>query len=313
LFEDNAEFGLGYRASIDKQKEFGCELLRRMAPKLGDSFADAIINASQTDESGIYDQRERVAALKQKLAGDNSSEAKMLLAIADNLVRRSVWIIGGDGWAYDIGYGGLDHVLAQGRNVNLLVLDTEVYSNTGGQASKATPMGASAKFAMAGKAMPKKDLGMIAMAYGNVYVARVAMGARDAQTVKAFLEAESYDGPSIIIAYSHCIAHGFDLAQGCEQQKLAVDSGHWPLYRFDPRRIELGESPLQMDSAAPKVALGSYVRNETRYRMVEQADPERFKHLLAAAQREVNNRFEAHINLARLTMPVKTVAEMEEK
>jgi pyruvate-ferredoxin/flavodoxin oxidoreductase len=174
-------------------------------------------------------------------------------------------------------------------------------------------MGASAKFAMAGKPLPKKDLGMIAMAYGNVYVARVAMGAKDAQTVKAFLEAESYDGPSIIIAYSHCIAHGYDLVQGCEQQKLAVDSGHWPLYRFDPRRIELGESPLQMDSPAPKVDLGAYVRNETRYRMVEQADPARFKHLLAAAQREVNNRYETHANLARLTMPTRTVAELEEK
>jgi pyruvate-ferredoxin/flavodoxin oxidoreductase len=240
-------------------------------------------------------------------------EAKRLLTLADNLVKRSVWIVGGDGWAYDIGYGGLDHVLAQGRNVNLLVLDTEVYSNTGGQASKATPMGASAKFAQAGKSLPKKDLGMIAMAYGNVYVARVAMGAKDAQTVKAFLEAESYDGPSIIIAYSHCIAHGYDLVQGCEQQKLAVDSGHWPLYRFDPRRIEQGESPLQMDSPAPKIGLGAYVRNETRYRMVEQANPENFKHLLAAAQREVNNRYEAHANLARLTMPTRTVAELEDK
>ena len=312
LFEDNAEFGFGMRLALEHQQLQAAELVRRLTPGLGD-LAAALLAADQSTEAGLIAQRQRVAALKQALAGIPAPEAKRLLTLADFLVKKSVWIVGGDGWAYDIGYGGLDHVLAQGRNVNLLVLDTEVYSNTGGQASKATPMGASAKFAMAGKAMPKKDLGMIAMAYGNVYVARVAMGARDAQTVKAFLEAESYDGPSIIIAYSHCIAHGFDLAQGCEQQKLAVDSGHWPLYRFDPRRIELGESPLQMDSAAPKVALGSYVRNETRYRMVEQADPERFKHLLAAAQREVNNRFEAHINLARLTMPVKTVAEMEEK
>ena len=306
LFEDNAEFGFGMRLALDNQQLQAAALARQLG------FA-ALLDADQGSEAGIIAQRARVADLKRTLAAMDSPDARRLLTLADHLVRRSVWIVGGDGWAYDIGYGGLDHVLAQGRNVNLLVLDTEVYSNTGGQASKATPMGASAKFAMAGKALPKKDLGMIAMAYGNVYVARVAMGARDAQTVKAFLEAESYDGPSIIIAYSHCIAHGYDLAQGCEQQKLAVDSGHWPLYRFDPRRIELGESPLQMDSAAPKVDLGAYVRNETRYRMVEQADPARFKHLLAAAQREVNNRYEAHANLARLTMPTRTVAELEEK
>jgi len=306
LFEDNAEFGFGMRLALDNQRDQAADLARRLGFK-------ALLETDQSSEAGIIAQRARVAELKRTLAGMATPEARRLLTLADNLVKRSVWIVGGDGWAYDIGYGGLDHVLAQGRNVNLLVLDTEVYSNTGGQASKATPMGASAKFAMAGKSLPKKDLGMIAMAYGNVYVARVAMGAKDAQTVKAFLEAESYDGPSIIIAYSHCIAHGYDLVQGCEQQKLAVDSGHWPLYRFDPRRIELGESPLQMDSGAPKVDLGSYVRNETRYRMVEQADPERFKHLLAGAQREVNNRYEAHANLARLTMPTRTVAELEDK
>jgi pyruvate-ferredoxin/flavodoxin oxidoreductase len=306
LFEDNAEFGFGMRLALENQQGQARELARQLG-------FEALLEADQSTEAGIIAQRARVAELKRTLAGIHSPEARRLLTLADHLVKRSVWIVGGDGWAYDIGYGGLDHVLAQGRNVNLLVLDTEVYSNTGGQASKATPMGAAAKFATAGKPLPKKDLGMIAMAYGNVYVARVAMGARDAQTVKAFLEAESYDGPSIIIAYSHCIAHGYDLVQGCEQQKLAVDSGHWPLYRFDPRRIELGESPLQMDSAAPKVDLGSYVRNETRYRMVEQADPERFKHLLAAAQREVNNRWETHANLARLTMPTATVAELEDK
>ncbi len=306
LFEDNAEFGFGMRLALDNQRTQAEDLARRLG-------FGALLDADQSTEAGIIAQRARVAGMKRTLAGMGTPEAGRLLTLADNLVKRSVWIVGGDGWAYDIGYGGLDHVLAQGRNVNLLVLDTEVYSNTGGQASKATPMGAAAKFATAGKAMPKKDLGMIAMAYGNVYVARVAVGAKDAQTVKAFLEAESYDGPSIIIAYSHCIAHGFDLVQGCEQQKLAVDTGYWPLYRFDPRRVELGESPLQMDSPAPKVDLGTYVRNETRYRMVEQADPERFKHLLAAAQREVNNRYEAHANLARLTLPVRTVAEMEEK
>jgi pyruvate-ferredoxin/flavodoxin oxidoreductase len=306
LFEDNAEFGFGMRLALDNQRVQAAGLARQLG-------FGALLEADQGSEAGLIAQRARVAELKRTLAGMASPEAQRLLTLADHLVKRSVWIVGGDGWAYDIGYGGLDHVLAQGRNVNLLVLDTEVYSNTGGQASKATPMGAAAKFATAGKTMPKKDLGMIAMAYGNVYVARVAMGAKDAQTVKAFLEAESYDGPSIIIAYSHCIAHGFDLVKGCDQQKLAVDSGYWPLYRFDPRRVTLGESPLQMDSPGPKVDLGSYVRNETRYRMVEQADPERFKHLLAAAQREVDNRYEAHANLARLTLPVRTVAELEDK
>ena len=311
LFEDNAEFGFGMRLAVEKQQEQAQEILKALAPKLGDALVTALLTADQSAEAGVIEQRKRVEELKGQLVTLKTPEAKRLHTLADYLVKKIVWIVGGDGWAYDIGYGGLDHVLAQGKNVNLLVLDTEVYSNTGGQASKATPMGAAAKFAMAGKSLPKKDLGMIAMAYGNVYVARVAMGAKDAQTVKAFLEAESYDGPSIIIAYCHCIAHGYDLVNGCEQQKLAVDSGHWPLYRFDPRRIEQGESPLQMDSPAPKIDLGAYVRNETRYRMVEQAYPEHFKHLLASAQREVINRYAAHENLAKLTMPVKTVAEME--
>ena len=213
------------------------------------------MSATQTDEAGIYDQRERVAALKQKLAGDTSSEAKMLLAIADNLVRRSVWIIGGDGWAYDIGYGGLDHVLASGRDVNVLVMDTEVYSNTGGQCSKSTPRGAVAKFAAGGKSLRKKDLGLIAMTYGDVYVASVAMGAKDEHTLKAFIEAESYPGPSLIIAYSHCIAHGIDLDRGAgaRQQRLAVETGQWLLYRFDPRRAEKGENPLQLDSTRRQI------------------------------------------------------------
>jgi pyruvate-ferredoxin/flavodoxin oxidoreductase len=305
LFEDNAEFGFGMKLAVDKQNELAKEALKALAPKVGEVLVEALLSADQGTEAGIAEQRRRVAELKAKLAALATPEAKRLTTLADNLVKRSVWIIGGDGWAYDIGYGGLDHVLAQGRNVNLLVLDTEVYSNTGGQASKATPMGAAAKFAMGGKALPKKDLGMIAMAYGNVYVARVAMGAKDTQTVKAFLEAENYDGPSIIIAYCHCIAHGYDLVKGCEQQKLAVDTGYWPLYRFDPRRIEQGESPLQLDSPAPKADLAAYVRNETRYRMVEQAFPEHFKHLLESAQREVVNRYAAHENLAKLVMPVK--------
>jgi len=312
LFEDNAEFGFGMRLAVDKNQEQALEMLARLASIVGDELVAGIVNADQTTEAGIKAQRERVVALKGKLATAKTPEAQRLLLVADYLVKKSVWIVGGDGWAYDIGYGGLDHVLAQGRNVNILVLDTEVYSNTGGQASKSTPIGAAAKFAMAGKSLPKKDLGMIAMASGGVYVAKVAIGAKDAQTVKAFQEAESYDGPSLIIAYSHCIAHGFDLVQGCEQQKLAVDSGHWPLFRFDPRRIALGESPLQMDSPAPKIELSAYTQNETRYRMVQQLNPTHFKELMAAGQREVTNRYAAYENLAKLTMPVKSVEDQPE-
>ncbi len=240
LFEDNAEFGLGMRLTIDKQTEYARELLTSFEKELGKDLVEAILNANQSDEAGIEAQRERIAQLKDKLGKSSDTRAKDLVSIADNLVKKSVWIIGGDGWAYDIGYGGLDHVMASGRNVNILVLDTEVYSNTGGQASKATPRAAVAKFAMGGKGLPKKDLGLIAMSYGYVYVARVAMGANDQQTLRALLEAESYDGPSIIIAYSPCIAHGYELAKGLEQQKLAVQSGHWPMYRYDPRLAEQG-------------------------------------------------------------------------
>ena len=241
----------------------------------------------------------RIVALRQKLATLATPQAKWLDLLSGYLVKKSVWIVGGDGWAYDIGFGGLDHVIAAGRNVNILVLDTEVYSNTGGQASKSTPTGAAAKFASAGKSMPKKDLGLIAMSYGNVYVAKVAFGSKDTQTVKAFLEAESYDGPSLILAYSHCIAHGYDLAMGAEQQKLAVDSGHWPLFRYDPRRAIAGENPLQLDSNPPKVQLGQYVKNEARYRMVEQANPERFRTLMASAQNEVNKRYALYEQMAK--------------
>ncbi len=309
LFEDNAEFGFGYRLAIDKHIEQARELLAALAGALGDTLVKETLDADQSDEAGIAAQRARVVALKAKLAGMKEPEAARLALLADYLVKKSVWIVGGDGWAYDIGYGGLDHVLAQGRDVNVLVLDTEVYSNTGGQASKATPLGAAAKFAMAGKSMPKKDLGMLAMTYGHVYVAHVALGAKDTQIVRAFQEAESYPGPSLIIAYSHCIAHGYDLAYGLDQQKLAVDTGSWPLYRFDPRRIALGESPLKLDSGAPKVDLVTYMRNETRFRMVEQANPERFKHLVAAAQREATNRFAVYEQLAKVTMPVKMAAD----
>jgi pyruvate-ferredoxin/flavodoxin oxidoreductase len=244
-----------------------------------------------------------VVALRARLAEIQSEEARRLDQGADYLVKKSVWLVGGDGWAYDIGYGGLDHVLALNRDVNILVLDTEVYSNTGGQQSKATPLGAGAKFAAAGKEVPKKDLGMMAMAYGHAYVARVAFGAKDAQTVKAFLEAESFPGPSLIIAYSHCIAHGYDLSYGVEQQKLAVQSGVWPLYRFDPRRVAQGEPPLHIDSGTPKVDPERYMRNEARFRMVETSDPERFRMLLHMARRAAKQRFAVYEQLAGLTVP----------
>ncbi len=304
LFEDNAEFGFGYRLALDKHLEQAGELLKRLAAQIGESLVDALLAADQHSETGIAEQRARVELLKQQLASIGSAEARWLEQLADYLVRKSVWIVGGDGWAYDIGYGGLDHVMAMGRDVNILVLDTEVYSNTGGQQSKATPLGASARFAMAGKPTAKKDLGMMAMAYGNTYVAHVAFGAKDVQTVKAFVDAEAYPGPSIIIAYSHCIAHGYDLSKGLDQQKLAVDAGYWPLYRFDPRRAANGESPLMLDSAAPKIDLAKYTGNEMRYRVVEQMDPARFKSLAELAQREVTTRFSVYEQLAKLAFPV---------
>jgi pyruvate-ferredoxin/flavodoxin oxidoreductase len=293
LFEDNAEFGLGFRVSLDKQRDFAGELLKKLAPQLGDDLVTAILNANQSDEAGIYDQRERVAALKGKLAKLDSPEAKLLSGLADKLVKKSVWIVGGDGWAYDIGYGGLDHVLATGRDVNVLVLDTEVYSNTGGQMSKSTPRGAVAKFAAGGKQMGKKDLGLIAMTYGNIYVASVALGAKDEQTLKAFVEAESYPGPSLIIAYSHCIAHGIavDMGVGARQQKLVVDTGQWLLYRFDPRRAEAGENPLQLDSQAAKAKLQDYLLTENRFKMLTKSKPEDAKRLFAQAQVDADRRW----------------------
>jgi len=293
LFEDAAEFGLGFRVSIDKQKEFAAELVKKLAPQLGDDFVTGLINAAQTDEAGIYEQRERVAALKQKLAKLDAPEAKALLPIADTLVKKSVWILGGDGWAYDIGYGGLDHVLASGRDVNVLVLDTEVYSNTGGQMSKSTPRGAVAKFAAGGKPTGKKDLGLIAMTYGNIYVASVAMGYKDEHTLRAFLEAESYPGPSLIIAYSHCIAHGIavDMGVGARQQKLAVESGQWLLYRYDPRRAAAGENPLQLDSAAAKAKVQDYLLSENRFKMLTKSKPEDAKRFFAQAQTDAERRW----------------------
>jgi pyruvate-ferredoxin/flavodoxin oxidoreductase len=290
LFEDNAEFGLGIRLSVDKQKEFACELLRRLSSSIGGDLAEALIKAEQKTEADIFEQRERVVALKQKLNTINSPEAKQLLSVADLLVKKSVWIIGGDGWAYDIGYGGLDHVIASGRNVNVLVLDTEVYSNTGGQMSKSTPRGAVAKFAASGKPSQKKDLGLMAITYGNVYVARVAMGARDEHTLRSFLEAEAYDGPSIIIAYSHCIAHGINMTTAMQNQKAAVESGQWLLYRFNPDRAKVGENPLQLDCATAKIPLEKYLYNENRFKMLTKSNPEAAKFLLKEAQEDVVNR-----------------------
>ena len=303
LFEDNAEFGLGFRLTIDKQTEFARELVQKLREDIGAELADALLSADQSTEPGIYEQRQRVAELKKKLKTMNRPEAKMLLSVADYLVRKSVWLIGGDGWAYDIGYGGLDHVLASGRDVNILVLDTEVYSNTGGQTSKATPLGAVAKFSAAGKRTPKKDLALQAVSYGNVYVARVAMGANDTHTVKAFLEAESYPGPSLIVAYSHCIAHGYNLRYGMHQQKLAVESAYWPLFRFDPRREMQGENPFILDSRDPKISFAEYAYNETRYKMLTKTNPEAARELLAQAQEIVNERWHVYKHMAEVWKP----------
>jgi pyruvate-ferredoxin/flavodoxin oxidoreductase len=294
LFEDNAEFGLGMRLSIDKQAEHARELVRKLGSEIGDELATALLAADQSKEKGIIEQRERVAVLKKKLAGSQAPGARTLLTMADMLVKKSVWIFGGDGWAYDIGFGGLDHVLASGRNVNILVLDTEVYSNTGGQMSKATPKGAVAKFAAGGKSTAKKDLAMLATTYGSVYVARVAMGAGDMHTLKAFLEAEAYDGPSIIIAYSHCIAHGYDMVHGLEQQKNAVNSGHWVLFRYNPELAKGGKNPFILDSKPPTLPLDKYIYNETRYSMLKHSKPEAAQRLLEEAQAEVQERWKLY-------------------
>ncbi len=314
LFEDNAEFGYGMRLTIDKLNDEARILLDRLRPVAGDALATAILDAKQVDERSIADQRERVAALKKMLEwslkrrprGETADAERRLLSIADYLVRKSVWIMGGDGWAYDIGYGGLDHVLAAGRDVNVLVLDTEVYSNTGGQMSKATPRAAVAKFAAGGKPLAKKDLGLSAMTYGNIDVASVAMGANDAQTVKAFMEAESYDGPSLIIAYGHCIAHGIDMEKGLKQQAAAVACGHWPLYRFDPRLVAKGENPLMLDSKPPKIKFTDYAYQETRYRSLTIHDKRAAEQLAEEAQRDVTFRYKMYEQLAALYAHVAT-------
>ncbi len=301
LFEDNAEFGFGMRIALDQQKAFAETLLKRVAPMAGDELVTELINATQKTEPEINRQRERVKILREKLAGADSSDARNLLAIADTLVRKSVWILGGDGWAFDIGFGGLDHVLGSGKNVNVLVLDTEVYSNTGGQMSKATPRGAVAKFAASGKMNSKKDLAMEAVSYGYVYVAQVALGGNDSHVIKAFQEAEAHEGPSIIIAYSSCIAHGYDLVHGLEQQKLAVQSGYWPLMRYNPALRETGKNPFQLDSKGPSIRLKEYAYREARYTMLARGNPELAAELLKEAQDDVERQWRVYS--ARAAMP----------
>ncbi len=302
LFEDNAEFGLGMRLAVDKQTGHARELVARLADRLGGELAEGLLQADQSDEAGIFEQRQRIALLKERLTGLDEPDARTLAALCENLARRSVWIIGGDGWAYDIGYGGVDHALASGRDINLLVLDTEVYSNTGGQTSKATPLGAVAKFSAGGKATFKKDLAMMAMAYENVYVAQVAFGAKDLQTIRAFLEAESYPGPSLIIAYSPCIAHGVDLSNNLRQQDLAVNSGHWPLFRYDPRKAAAGENPLHMDSKPPSLPYRDFIATETRFSVLNRTHPEDAERFLRMAQKHVESRFSLYEQLAHLAV-----------
>jgi pyruvate-ferredoxin/flavodoxin oxidoreductase len=303
LFEDNAEFGLGMRVALDKQHAHAVELLETLRDALGDdTLVDELLHGDQHSEDGIFAQRQRVETLKQRLQKLDRLDAHSLAGIAHTLVRKSVWLVGGDGWAYDIGYGGLDHVLASGRNVNILLLDTEVYSNTGGQTSKATPLGAVAKFSAAGKPTPKKDLALMAMAYGNVYVAQVAFGAKDVQTLKAFLEAESYDGPSLLICYSPCIAHGVDLSNNLRQQDLAVASGHWPLFRYDPRRVTQGENPLHIDSKEPSIPYRDFANTETRFSVLQRTHPEIAERLLRQAQKQVDSRFSLYEQLAHLAV-----------
>ncbi|MCK5366936.1 MAG: pyruvate:ferredoxin (flavodoxin) oxidoreductase, partial [Cyclobacteriaceae bacterium] len=298
LFEDNAEFGLGYRLAIDKQNENAKLLIKELSSGIGDKLAEELLNADQSDEAGIFEQRERIEVLKSKLQELNTPEANRLIEAADYLAKKSVWVFGGDGWAYDIGYGGLDHVLASGKNVNVLVMDTEVYSNTGGQTSKATPIGAVAKFSASGKPIKKKDLGMIAMAYESVYVAVVAFGSKDEQTLKAIMEAEAFDGPSIIIAYSHCIAHGIDMSNPLKNQKAAVDSGQWILYRYNPDKIQQGENPLTLDSKPRRMKVEEYMGMETRFTMLMKSKPALAKQYADQAQQDAESRYKQFQYLA---------------
>jgi pyruvate-ferredoxin/flavodoxin oxidoreductase len=302
LFEDNAEYGFGQRVAIDHHVGYAHDLLRKLATQIGDALAEEIFTATQSTELGRVTQRERVVELRRRLKTISSNEARQLELLADYFVKKNVWIVGGDGWAYDIDFGGLDHVIAMNPDVNILVLDTEVYSNTGGQQSKSTPIGATAKFAVAGKKLSKKDLGLIAMTYGTAYVAQIALGAKDSHTVKVFEEAESYPGTSLILAYSPCIAHGYGMNKALEQQKLAVDTGYWPLYRFDPRRIAAGEPGLKLDSPPPKVPLSKFLANETRFRSMLEADPEKAQEIQAAAQAQVLKRYERYEKLAAMAV-----------
>ncbi|MFO0959801.1 MAG: thiamine pyrophosphate-dependent enzyme [Isosphaeraceae bacterium] len=311
LFEDNAEFGLGMRLAVDQLGDYASRLLKSLAGQLGDELVDAILSNRQDTEDQVLAQRGLVGTLKEKLPALGDGPARELLTVADYLTRKSVWILGGDGWAYDIGFGGVDHVLASGRDVNVLVLDTEVYSNTGGQASKSTPRGATAKFAADGKAIGKKDLGMMAVDYGNVYVAQVAMGANPLQTLKAFQEAESYRGTSLIIAYSHCIAHGIDMTTGMSHQKEAMQSGYWPLYRYDPRLSGEGKHPFHLDSRKPTVPFKDFAMKEARYAMLTRSNPQRAERLMALAQRDIDDRWHYYEQLAGVERTIADSLERE--
>ena len=298
LFEDAAEFALGFRATVDQQQELAENLLKELREEIGGVLVDAVLNAEQKSEQGMIDQRARVAEIEKKLAQMSGDKVKILQGCVNQVIRKSVWALGGDGWAYDIGYGGLDHVVASGKNINILVLDTQVYSNTGGQSSKATPIGAVAKFAANGKRSNAKDLAMQMLGYENVYVARVAMGYNDTQTLKAFREADAYDGPSIIIAYSHCIAHGYNLRFGANQQKLAVESGLWPLFRYSPDLLNAGKAPFSLDYKEPTVAVKDYMYNETRFKMVNNMDPDEAKIFLTEADRYAKAQWARYSDLA---------------
>jgi pyruvate-ferredoxin/flavodoxin oxidoreductase len=300
LFEDNAEFGLGMRLAIDKQRDYARELLQELQADIGAELVEQILHADESTEAGIAGQRERIDTLRDRLKQISKPGATELDTVADKLSRKSVWIIGGDGWAYDIGYGGLDHVLASGMDVNILVLDTEVYSNTGGQTSKATPRGAVAKFSAGGKPTPKKDLALLAMDYEHVYIARVAYGAKDIQTIHAFNEAEAYPGPSLIIAYSPCIAHGIDLKNNHLHQQLAVDSGHWPLFRYNPQQAASGKNPLHLDSKAPSIPYREFIETEIRFSMLWRTHPEDAEKFLEQSQQEVLHRYHYYEQLASL-------------
>ena len=309
LFEDNAEFGLGMRLTMNKQTEFARELVEKLREEIGGDLTDGLLSADQSDDAGIQAQRERVEELKNKLQKVNDPAARQLLSIADKLVRKSIWIVGGDGWAYDIGYGGLDHVLASGLNVKVLVLDTGVYSNTGGQSSKATPRGAVAKFAANGKGLPRKDLGLIAMSYGYIYVAQVAMGSSDMQTLRAFREADAFDGPALIIANTPCINHGYNLRYGLRQQDLAVKSGVWPIYRYNPDLAKEGKNPLQLDYKKPSIPVRDFAYNETRYKMLVHANEERAEMLMDLAQQDAEDRWQRYSQMAAMKFGAEETEE----